>query len=65
MKKYKVFDIYDGIEQRETLGYADNIKEIKQLAKERINDTDGECLIAYITLDITTSKYKLSTMEIL
>lgn len=65
MKKYKVLDIYDGIDLRETLGYADNIREIKKLAKERIKDTDGECLVAYLELDTTKNKYRLDTIVIL
>lgn len=64
MKKYKVFDIFDGT-VRETLGYADNMREIRKIANKRIEETDGECVIAYITLDTTINKYRLSTMEIL
>lgn len=59
MKKYKVYDLY---EYKETLGYADNIRGIKKLAKERYNDTDGECDIWYVQLDIEKQKYNFSNL---
>lgn len=64
MKKYKVYDLYEcEFGAREVLGYADNMKEIKRLAKERYNDTDGECDIWYAELNIETQKYKFSNAK--
>lgn len=54
MKKYKVKDVYEGTE---VLGYVNNIREVKKLAKQRYEDTDGECLIEYRVLNILTLKY--------
>lgn len=56
MKKFKVYDLYDG-EMAETLGYADNLKEVKKLAKERYKDTDGECFVIYAELVPEINKY--------
>lgn len=42
---YKVYDNYDM--DMEFIGTADDIKEVKELAKERYYDTDGECCIVY------------------
>lgn len=42
---FKVYDDYDM--NMELIGTADNLQEVKQLAKERYEDTDGECLIVY------------------
>lgn len=62
MKKYKVFDLY---EYKECIGYADNIQEVKKLAKERYNDTDGECSIYYAELNPVTQKYKVTNAKFL
>ena len=42
---YKVWDDYDA--NMELIGSADTIGEVKELARERYNDTDGECYIVY------------------
>lgn len=42
---YKVFDDYDM--DMEFIGTADNIEEVKELARERYDETDGECCIVY------------------
>lgn len=57
MKKYKVYDIYEG---KDTLGYADTLTEVKKLAREQSRDTDGECYIVYAELNPETGKYKFS-----
>jgi hypothetical protein len=55
MKNFKVVDIYEG---RDLLGYADTMQEVKKLAKQRVNDTDSECLIEVRELDTNINKYK-------
>lgn len=55
MNKFKVVDIKEG---RDTLGYCDTMLEVKKLTKERIEDTDGECLIELRELNIETNKYR-------
>ena len=57
MKKYKVYDLYEG---KECIGYADTLKEVKKLAREQYNETDGECSIYYVELNQKTNKYKFS-----
>lgn len=63
MRKYKVYDIYDNVAEK--LGYADTIAEIKKIARKRCEETDGECLISYLTLNPETQKYKISSEVIL
>ena len=53
--KYKVYDLYEG---KIILGHAKNMKEIKKLAREEYNATDGECDIYYAELNPETMKYK-------
>lgn len=55
MEKYKVIDVYEG---RETIGYTSNLNTVKRMARERITDTDGECLIEVRELNVDTNKYK-------
>jgi hypothetical protein len=62
MKKFKVYDLLD---EKETLGYADDMKEIKALAKERYEGTDGECQIWYAPLSEKTGKYNIAKIEML
>lgn len=57
MEKYKVYDL---LEEKEVLGYAADLVEVKRLAKERYEDTDGECLVMYAILNKETNKYKFS-----
>lgn len=42
---YNVYDDYDLT--MECIGKAENLREVKKIAKERYYDTDGECLIYY------------------
>lgn len=62
MKKYKVYDLYD---YKEVLGYADTMQEVKRLARERMDDTDGECCIYYAELNKDTQKYNFSQRKFL
>lgn len=62
MKKYKVYDLYDG---KDVLGYADNMCEIKKIAQEEYEETDGECAIYYAELNTETNKYKFSEAKLL
>jgi len=55
MTKFKVVDIKEG---RDTLGYCDNMVQVNKLVKERIEDTDGECLIELRELNTETHKYR-------
>jgi len=57
MKKFKIYDLYEG---KETIGYADTISEMKKIGKEYYNDTDGECALVYAKLDENIQKYKFS-----
>lgn len=57
MKKYKVYDLLEG---KEVLGFADTMEEINKIALEWFKDTDGECSIFFAELDNSTNKYKLS-----
>lgn len=63
MRKYKVFDIYENVAEK--LGYADTMAEIMNIARKRYQETDGECLISYLTLNPDTQKYKISSEVIL
>lgn len=57
MKKYRVYDIYEG---KDVLGYADTLTEVKRIAREQIEDTDGECMVVYAELNPETGKYRFS-----
>lgn len=57
MKKYKVVDLEDG---KETVGYADNMEEVKRLAKYWIENVTEEAAIFYYPLNKITGKYKFS-----
>ena len=41
---YKVIDTYDGF--NDVIGYFDNEEEAREAAKERCEDTDGECQVS-------------------
>ena len=58
MKKFKVYDLYEG---KIVLGYADNMQEVRKLAKEQYEATDGECAIFYAPLNPNTEKYMFSS----
>lgn len=62
MKKYKVYDLYEG---KLTLGYADNMQEVRKLAREQYEATDGECSVYYAELNPETNKYKFSEARFL
>lgn len=55
--KYRVYDIY---EEKEAIGYADNIQGVRKIKRERIEDTDGECCVVYAELNPENGKYKFS-----
>jgi hypothetical protein len=57
MKKYKVYDIYEG---KETLGYADTMDEVKLMARDQAEATDGECLVVCAELNPDTGRYRFS-----
>ena len=57
MKKYRVYDIYEG---KDVIGYADTLTEVKRIAREQIEDTDGECMVVYAELNPETGKYRFS-----
>ena len=60
MKKYRVYDIYEG---KDTIGYADTLTEVKRIAREQIEDTDGECMVVYAELNPETGKYRFSAYK--
>lgn len=62
MSKYKVVDLY---EDRDFLGYAENMTQVKKLAKKQHDDTDGECCIFYYPLDEKTGKYNFGARKFL
>ena len=62
MKKYKVYDL---CEWKEVIGFADTLREVRQIARERYNDTDGECAIYYAELNPETLKYKFTERKFL
>lgn len=57
MKKYKVYDIYEG---KETLGYADTMDEVKLMARDQAEATDDECCVVYAELNPDTGRYRFS-----
>ena len=58
MKKFKVYDMYDG---PECIGYADTYQEVRKIARQQYDDTDGECMICYEKLDPVSQKYDRKT----
>lgn len=62
MKKYKVVDLR---EFKETIGYANNLREIKKLAKEQYEETDGACSIFYYPMNKQTNRYEFSKRKFL
>ena len=62
MKKFKVYDLYEG---KEVLGYADTLAEVKKIARTQYEATDGECIIYYAELNPETSKYMFSKAKFL
>lgn len=62
MKKFKVVDLYEG---KETVGYADNINEIKKLAKYWCEEVTEEAAIYYYPINEKTGKYKFSERKFL
>ena len=62
MKKFKVYDLYDG---KDVLGYADTLSEVKKIARTQYEATDGECAIFYAALNPETNKYMFSKVKFL
>ena len=62
MRKYKVYDLYEG---RTTLGYADTMAEVRQIARKQAEDTDDECFCVYAELNPRTNKYNIFEEEII
>ena len=62
MKKFKVYDLYEG---KEVLGYASTLAEVKKIARTQYEATDGECAIFYAALNEETHKYKFSSAKFL
>jgi len=60
--KYKVVDLYDG---RDFLGYAEDMRGVKKLAKKQYEDTDGECSIFYYPFIEGIGKYDFSKRKFL
>lgn len=63
MKRFKVFAVYDFNEY--CIGYADTLREVKKLAREEYDETDGECLIYYLEFDPVSKKYKRESAKVL
>ena len=57
MKKYKVYDLYEG---KMSLGYADTMSEVRNIVREQAEETDNECYCVYAELNPETNKYKFS-----
>lgn len=53
-KKYKVVDLYDGID---VVGYANDRTTAKKLARMQAADTDGECYVVILVYDEQEQKY--------
>ena len=62
MKKFKVYDLYEG---KDVLGYADTLSEVKKIARTQSEATDGECAIFYAELNTETNKYMFSKVKFL
>ena len=63
MKRFKVFDVYDF--NAFCIGYADTLAEVKRLAREEYDETDGECTIYYLEFDPVTKKYPRESAKFL
>ena len=57
MKKYKIYDLMEG---KDVVGYADTLQEVKKLSREWFKDTDGDCCLVYAELNPKTGKYWFS-----
>lgn len=57
MKRFKVYDLY---EANDCIGYADTLAEVKKIAREQYDETDGECDIFYAELNQATNKYDVA-----
>ena len=62
MKKYKVYDLYEG---KECIGYADTLSEVKKIARIQYDETDGECAIYYVKLNRDTGEYDFAKRQFL
>ena len=57
MKRFKVYDLYEG---NDCIGYADTLREVKKIARIQYDETDGECDIFFVELDQETQHYDFS-----
>ena len=58
MERYIVLDYYDDIEG-EVLGYDLPLDVAKEIAAERITDTDGECDISIVGSELDKEYYEI------
>lgn len=61
-KKFKVVDLYEG---KEVIGYADDMAEIKKLARHWLTEVAEEAAIYYYPLDERLGKYDTSKAKFL
>lgn len=59
-KLYKLYDAYDGL--LVGIGYANNLKELKKVAKNYCEECDYECYLVYAKLNKIVNKYSLKTL---
>lgn len=51
MKTYILYDTYEtGVDLGEDIGCYNSYEEMRKAARQRIEDTDGECSLQYIVL---------------
>ena len=62
-RKFKVVDDYEMT--MDCIGYCDTLSEVRKLANEWIDETDGECLILYYPLNEETGKYNTKLIKAL
>lgn len=58
MKKYKVVDLLDG--NKEIVGYADSLSEVKKLAKKWLDEVTEEAAIYYYPFNEEKGQYEIS-----
>lgn len=54
-----MYEVYDEWGEKEFIGTADNMREVRDLARKIYNDTDGECQIWYYRKGEKNSGYFL------
>ena len=51
MKTYILYDAYEtGVDPGEEIGCYNSYEEMRKAARQRIEDTDGECSLQYVVL---------------